>query len=142
MPSLKTQDFEVLDGGRPRTILDLYSEETAPASVALLVDGSGSMRIGAALEASRRIAQAVLGSMDRRRDDAALFSFDTRLITLRPFTHDFEAVNHSLDDVQAWGSTSLFDAIAGTAGVVSGPTRGPGRPVLPSRRLTQRRTAS
>jgi VWFA-related protein len=123
VPSLTSHDFEVLDGGQPRQILDLFSEQTAPASVALLIDGSGSMRIGAANEASRQISEAVLNSMDAQRDDAALLSFDTRLITLQSFTHDFDAVRRGLGHVESWGSTSLFDSIAGAAGMVANRTR-------------------
>ena len=123
VPSLTTGDFEVLDEGRQRPILDLFSEETAPASVALLVDGSGSMRLGAANDASRQIATAVLGSLNARRDDAALLSVDTRLITLQNFTHDFDTVRQALQDIESFGSTSLFDAIAGTAGLVADRTR-------------------
>ncbi len=122
VPSLTSQDFEILDDGQRREILNLSADIAAPASVALLVDGSGSMRLGAAQQESRRISEAVLGSMDATRDTAALFSFDTRLITLQPFTHDFAAVRRDLDEVEAWGSTSLFDAIAGTAGVVASRT--------------------
>jgi VWFA-related protein len=116
---LRREDFEVLDGGQRRPILDLRSEHAAPASVALLVDGSGSMRVGESAEAALRVSNAVLGSLSPDRDDAALFSFDTRLLTIRNFTHDLQAVSGALSEVESWGSTSLYDAIAGTAAMVS-----------------------
>ena len=49
--SLRREDFEVLDSGKTRPILDLRTESAAPASVALLMDGSGSMKVGAANDA-------------------------------------------------------------------------------------------
>ena len=72
VPSLRREDFEVLDSGKVRPILDLRTESAAPASVALLMDGSGSMKIGAANELSQRISGAILSSLNPSRDDAAL----------------------------------------------------------------------
>ncbi len=117
--TLQPGDFELFDAGRRQPILDIRTEAAAPASVALLVDGSGSMKVGASLDASRHIAHAILSSLNPNRDDAALFSFDTRLVAVQAFTHDLDAVRTSLGHVDAWGSTSLYDAIAGAAGMVA-----------------------
>jgi Ca-activated chloride channel family protein len=119
VPSLRREDFEVLDAGSLRPILDLRSEAGAAASVALLMDGSGSMKVGAASDLAQRISTAILGSLNPSRDDAALYSFDTRLFSVQEFTHDIKAVNDRVSGVDAWGSTSLYDAIAGTAAIVS-----------------------
>jgi Ca-activated chloride channel homolog len=121
--SLSREDFEVLDSGQRRQVIDLRAESSAPASVALLIDGSGSMRLGGADAISIRISDAILDSLDERRDDAALFTFDTRLLTLQDFTHDLDAVRGKLDSVESFGSTSLFDAIGGTAGIVAQRTQ-------------------
>jgi len=120
--TLTQKDFEVIDGGQRRPLLDLRTEDAAPASVALLVDGSGSMKASAASDAALRVSNAVLSSLDPLRDDAALFSFDTRLLTIRPFTRDIAEVGRALDEVRSWGSTSLYDAIAGTAAIVAART--------------------
>ncbi len=119
VPSLRREDFEVLDSGKIRPILDLRTESAAPASVALLMDGSGSMKIGAANELSQRISGAILSSLNPSRDDAALYSFDTRLLSVQEFTHDLPSVTSRLSVVDAWGSTSLYDAIGGTAAIVA-----------------------
>jgi Ca-activated chloride channel family protein len=116
--SLTRDDLQVFDAGEPQAILDLKSDPSVPASVALLVDGSGSMRLGAASESARRISEAVLDSLNPRRDDAALMTFDRRLVTIHGFTHDFPLIRASLDTLEAFGSTSLYDAIAGSAGIV------------------------
>lgn len=123
VPSLSREEFEVTDAGQARPILDVQAGALAPTSIGLLIDGSGSMRLGAALDASRTIADGMLASLDPARDDAALLSFDSRLITLKDFTSDFDGVRASLSDVQAWGTTSLYDAIAGAAGLVAERTR-------------------
>lgn len=117
--TLQRDDFELLDGGHRRPILDLRTESAAPATVAILVDSSGSMRMGAAIDASRRISNALLESLNPTRDDAALFTFDTRLLVMQDFTRDMHKVRAQLEDLQPWGSTSLFDAVAGTAGIAS-----------------------
>jgi Ca-activated chloride channel family protein len=118
--SLTRNDLQVVDAGEPQAILDFRTEASAPASVALLVDGSGSMRIGAASDAARRISEAILDSLDSSRDDAALMTFDRRLITVHGFTHDFGRIRTSLDTIDSFGMTSLYDAVAGTAGVIAG----------------------
>jgi Ca-activated chloride channel family protein len=118
--SLTRNDLQVIDAGEPQTILDFKTEASAPASVALLVDGSGSMRLGEAAAAARQISAGVLDSLDASRDDAALMTFDRRLVTVHGFTHDFGRIRIGLDTLEAFGTTSLYDAIAGTAGIVAG----------------------
>jgi len=117
--ALTPKDFVVMDGGTQRKIVELHADESAPASVALLVDGSGSMAVGAALDSSRHICKLVLTTLDEKKDDAALLSFDTRLLTLRDFTGQFENIRNGLGDLQAFGQTSLYDAIAGASAVVA-----------------------
>jgi Ca-activated chloride channel family protein len=121
--SLTPKDLQVIDAGEPQPILDFRTQASAPASVALLVDGSGSMRVGGAHLAARQISEAVLESLDERRDDAALMTFDRRLVTVHGFTRDFRRIRLGLDRVEAFGTTSLYDAIAGTAGMVAGKSQ-------------------
>jgi Ca-activated chloride channel family protein len=117
--SLTRNDLQVIDAGQPQDILDFKTQASAPASVALLVDGSGSMRLGDAYYAARQISEAVLNSLDATRDDAALMTFDRRLVTVHGFTNDFGRIRTDLGKLEAFGTTSLYDAIAGTAGIVA-----------------------
>jgi Ca-activated chloride channel family protein len=87
--------------------------------VALLIDGSGSMRLGAAQDIARYVSREILATLDTRRDTAALFSFDTRLLTLCDFTSDFSTITTGLGNIESFGSTSLYDAIAGTSALVA-----------------------
>ena len=121
--SLEPKDFTVAEDGQARKIVSLQSDTNAPASIAFLVDGSGSMRLGEALESSRRICDWLLSTLDQKRDDASLFSFDTRLLTLREFTGSVEHVRAGLKELNAWGATSIYDAIAGASAVVANRAR-------------------
>ncbi len=117
--SREPKDFTVADDGQTRKIVSLQSDANAPASIAFLVDGSGSMRLGEALESSRRICDWLLSTLDQKRDDASLFSFDTRLLTLREFSGSVEHVRSGLKELNAFGATSIYDAIAGASAVVA-----------------------
>ena len=46
--TLTREEFEVLENGAPRAILDFSVNERAPISLALLFDTSGSMAVGRA----------------------------------------------------------------------------------------------
>jgi Ca-activated chloride channel family protein len=117
--SLQLRDFLVAEDGKDRKIVSIQSDANAPASIAFLVDGSGSMRLGDSLESSRQICEWLLGTLDHKRDDAALFSFDTRLLRLREFSGSVEHVRAGLKELDAWGATSIYDAIAGASGIVA-----------------------
>jgi Ca-activated chloride channel family protein len=121
--SLSPKDFVVVEGGETRKIVSLQADETAPASVAFLVDGSGSMRLGTSLDSSRHICNWLLSTLDQKKDDAALLSFDTRLLTLREFTGSFEHVRSGLNELETFGATSIYDAIAGASALVADRAR-------------------
>lgn len=116
--SLTKADFDVLENGRHVPLLEVRSERDAPASIALLVDGSGSMRLDDSFALARTISDQILNSLDEGRDEAALYSFDTRVLTLQTFTPELAKVRRALDYLETWGSTSLYDAISGVAGKI------------------------
>lgn len=121
VPSLTRHDFTVLDGGEPRPIVDFQSDARGPISIGLLMDSSGSMSLSARL--SRSVGEILLTQLDPKIDDIALLTFDTRLLTLRAFTNDFTQLRRDLVAVEPFGATSIYDAIAGAAGVVDQHTR-------------------
>src|SRR5688500_12824134 len=84
---LEAGDFEVLDRGERRRITDFRAEPT-PVSVAILFDISGSMRTADRMSAARFAAYHVLSWLEPGRDEAALFTFDSRLHEVAPFTVD------------------------------------------------------
>ena len=111
---LSREDFEVLENGQPRPIVDFRSTAHTPISLGLLFDTSGSMR-DANLERGKSVVRALVAAMERAWDETALFTFNKVLREETPFTNDPEIIRGALAKTVAWGQTSLYDAIAGTA---------------------------
>jgi Ca-activated chloride channel homolog len=113
--TLNASDFEVLDNGSPRAIVDFQRDHTSPMTIALLVDVSGSMRIGPKLPLARQVLERITGQLEDGRDEAALFTFDSALREEQPFTLHPRNLATLFDSVSPFGTTSLYDAIASTA---------------------------
>ena len=109
---LKSGDFEIVDDGRSQPISDLQADITA-VSIAVLFDVSGSME--GRLPNAREAAMHVLSWLDATRDEAAVFTFDTRLVERAPFTAGMKTLPDSMGKIVPFGATSLHDAIAQTA---------------------------
>jgi VWFA-related protein len=109
--NLARADFEVLDDGRPRDITDFRQDSTG-ISVALLLDTSGSMEH--TLPEAREAVTHVLSWLEAR-DEAAIFTFDTGLAQITPFTSGMKALPESVQKLTPFGATSLHDAIARVA---------------------------
>ena len=108
---LSANDFEVLEDGRQQRITDFRSDLTS-VSIAVLFDVSGSME--GHLPNAREEATHVLSWLEGR-DEAAVFTFDTRLDEVKPFTEGLKTLPNSMTRVVPFGATSLHDAIAETA---------------------------
>lgn len=109
---LTARDFEILEGDEKRPITDCQ-RDVAGISVALLLDVSGSME--AKLAHARETANHVLSWLERERDEAAVYTFDTRLQEVTPFTSGLRTLPEKLALLTPFGATSLHDAIAQTA---------------------------
>ncbi len=112
---LSASDFEVYDGGQMRKIVEFAPAEDGPISIAVLVDVSGSMQVGSGLDAARRTMAHLVSWMRPAHDEIALFAFDTRLEEVLPFTNDPQQLLDATESLEAWGQTSLYDAIEATA---------------------------
>jgi Ca-activated chloride channel family protein len=112
--NLAQNDFHVLENSQPRRILDFRAMNDASVSLAVLVDTSGSMR-GRNWSRGKEVVDELLKWVNRPSDELALFTFDKALRQETAFTKDPEGVRQALDNVDAWGLTSLYDAIAETA---------------------------
>jgi len=113
---LHQKDFEVLDTGERRPIVDFRADRAA-VSVALLFDGSGSMQVAEKIDSARRAARQVMAWLQAGRDELAIYSFDTTLHQLEPFApyREDATLERSLFGIAPFGMTSLNDAIAATA---------------------------
>ncbi|HEX4346643.1 MAG TPA: VWA domain-containing protein [Vicinamibacterales bacterium] len=111
VPDLTIRDFTVLDGDQQKPIAD-FRHDAAGISVALLFDVSGSME--ARLGNAREAAQHLLAWLEPR-DEAAVYTFDTHLDEVAPFTAGLHVLPDRLSSITPFGATSLNDAIAATA---------------------------
>lgn len=112
--NLAKSDFLVIDSGYTRPILDFYSGESA-VSLAILLDISGSMGVGGNMDRARDAVRVVLSHLQSRGDEAALYTFDSKLQEVVPFTTDLDRIRKLSLAGRPWGMTSLYDAIAATA---------------------------
>ena len=115
MAGLVTTDFEVRDNGQLSQILSFRSDRQSPLSLAILVDMSGSMRVGPKIAMARQAYDSVLAQLHQGQDEVALFTFDESLHERRDFTRDLPALKGLLSDFESFGTTSLYDATAATA---------------------------
>ncbi|HUP39319.1 MAG TPA: VWA domain-containing protein [Vicinamibacterales bacterium] len=112
---LKATDFELFDDGQKRALTNVWSEPS-PASVAILMDASGSM--AAKLPRARETANALVAGLQPGSDEVAFYTFDTSLKEVRPFSTTF-SIDDAWGAAKAYGATSLWDAIADTAQRIS-----------------------
>jgi VWFA-related protein len=113
--NLAREDFQVLEHGAPRRIIEFSANDDGPVSVALLFDTSGSMGLASNLAKGKDVIAQLLARLQSTRDEAALFTFHKFLREEVPFTSDAGRVARALDGVRPWGLTSLYDAVAETA---------------------------
>lgn len=115
LTGLAPSDFEVRDNGLLRPILALHSDTRSPVSLAVVVDMSGSMRLGSNVAVARQAFDSVLAQLRPGEDEVGLFTFDVELHERRPFTQDVSTLSDALADFHPFGSTSLYDATAEAA---------------------------
>ncbi len=112
---LTPADFEVRDNGELRPVLSIRSDSRSPLSLAILVDMSGSMQVGAKIAMARQAYDSLLAQLHDGNDEVGLYTFDSSLHERRALTSDLGALKNGLADFEPFGSTSLYDATAATA---------------------------
>ena len=112
--TLTAGDFEVLDKGERRRIVDFQIDTTGAVTAAVMVDMSGSMRIGPKMDVVRDLLKRLSAGLQNGRDEASLFTFDAGLREAQPFSVRPASFETTLTG-QPWGTTSLYDGIAETA---------------------------
>lgn len=109
---LEARDFELLDDGQVRPLIGAWSEPS-PASVAILMDASGSM--ATKMIRARDTSQLLMAGLKPGIDELAYYAFDTTLQEVRPFSKAFTSIDGVWDATKSYGATSLWDAVAATA---------------------------
>jgi len=106
---LTAKDFQLLDRGKPQPIAKFELVENLPLTLGLMIDTSGSM--ASSLAEAERAATGFLSKVVKPKDRCFALTFSGRPVLRMPLTDDVEAVAHSLEDMQAVGSTALHDAL-------------------------------
>lgn len=103
---LSKKDFSVFDNSAEQKI-SFFAAEESPFAAVVLIDTSGSMeeRVTLARAAAIRFLDGL-----RPSDNAAIYSFDSKVSLVRPFSNSRD-VPEQLFDVKAKGMTVLNDAI-------------------------------
>jgi Ca-activated chloride channel homolog len=115
---LKKTDFEIYDSGVRREMKDFYVGD-APISLAVLLDISGSMAVGGNMDRAREAVAVATMNLHNGRDEAALFTFDSALQEVVPFTTEVSHMQRVTLKGKPWGMTSLYDAVAQSARLVA-----------------------
>lgn len=114
---LACPDFRLVDSGFGRPIRSVF-ESDAPLRVGVLLDMSGSMAIDRNIVRARGAVRSIVGALQPGRDEAALYSFDSALREIVPFTEDLARFDSADLAGRPYGRTSLYDAVADTAALV------------------------
>ena len=117
--NLKRSDFEVIDSGVRRDISDFYAGDAA-ISLGILLDISGSMAVGGNMDRARQAIELVLATLEPPRDEAALYTFDSKLQEVVPFTTQLERIRRVSLEGRPWGTTTLYDSIGAAAKSAAG----------------------
>jgi VWFA-related protein len=109
---LGPSDITVLEDGVPQEVSYFKEakggEEKIPLSVVLVLDASGSMK------QNMSFLQEAAGGFVRKLEDidsALVVSFNESIKGSAEFTGDDERLEQFVESLQAWGGTSLYDAI-------------------------------
>ena len=110
---LGTDDVELFEDGILQKV-DYFREassdeaERVPLSVVLVLDTSGSMK-----DSIRFLQEAVLNFVYKLEevDTAMVVSFNESVKGSAEFTGDLDRLERFVDGLQAWGGTSLYEAI-------------------------------
>jgi len=116
VPTLEESVFGVSENGEPQKI-DLFTRETLPSTVALLVDSSQSMaqRMSAVRAAAEFFAKH-LGT----RDKVIVAPFNHRVGVITGPTDDVATTTQAIESIKAGGGTAILNAIDQMANLLHG----------------------
>ncbi len=109
---LEQDDFLIYEDGEAQEIAHFATENTAPKSVVILLDVSGSMRIMNKIGMAKESVDLFLNYLKPDDTSALVFFADGGLEQGATWTQDREAVRKELWAVKAYGKTALHDAVA------------------------------
>ena len=107
--TLKEEDFQVFEDGKPQKIAVFRRESELPLSIVIAIDTSLSTRGDQKLEleSARRFAHAIL----RPIDGISLFQFSEIVDQVTPFTSDLRLIDRGINHVHSGAATALYDTL-------------------------------
>jgi len=107
--TLKQEDFQVFEDGKPQKIAVFHRESDLPLSIVLAIDTSLSTHadLKLELESARRFAHAIL----RPIDGLSLFQFSEIVDQITPFTSDLRVIDRAINRVHPGAATALYDTL-------------------------------
>jgi VWFA-related protein len=105
---MRSSDFAVYEGGAERKVLDV-TPASEPFNLILLLDVSGSVE--ERIDFIRKAARDFLNTASPQ-DRIAIIGFRDDIQIISDFTTDRGLLSKKLDDFDAGGATSLYDALA------------------------------
>lgn len=110
---LEEKDFIVYENGERKTINYFQHDQSAPLSLTVLLDVSGSMAMEDKFEDCRRALQVLAEKILSPRDELALLVFaDGEVEVAARHQVDRSAFLEALNNEKAYGKTALNDAVA------------------------------
>ena len=111
---LRREQFHIFEDGVEQPV-SLFQAEETPFAAVILLDTSGSMesRISLARSAAIKFLEGL-----RPNDNAAIYTFDSKLNQLQDFSNSSDITEH-IFDIKAYGMTVLNDAIYEAAAALS-----------------------
>ncbi|MCX8160350.1 MAG: VWA domain-containing protein [Candidatus Saccharicenans sp.] len=111
--NLGEKDFIVYENGERKTINYFQHDQSAPLSLTVLLDVSGSMALEDKFEDCRRALQVLAEKILSPQDELALLVFaDGEVEVAARHSVDRSAFLAALEGEQAYGKTALHDAVA------------------------------
>jgi VWFA-related protein len=95
IPTLKKEDFEVSEDGKPQTIKYFTAESNLPLTLGIMIDSSGSQRN--VIEMEKEVGGAFLRQILTDKDEAFVISFDITVDLLQDFTRDTHRLQAALN---------------------------------------------
>jgi Ca-activated chloride channel family protein len=112
--------FQVSEDGTAHEVLEFeapVSRQARPTTVVLVVDRSGSMKLGDRIGGLRRAVASFLAGLPRG-SRVAVVAFGTEVDLVCPFTADFGRVQTAVDRLRPVGATRFYDAVAAALDLV------------------------
>jgi VWFA-related protein len=106
---LTIDDFEILEDGRPQSVVKFELVEDLPLTIGIAIDTSGSMV--SALPEAQKAALEFLRRVMKQRDKAFAMGFSDQPYLLMPPTTDVSALEQTLTGLRSVGWTTLHDAV-------------------------------